>query len=173
MGVSDHTKACRLRVWQRQVKAERVRGIQYVADKTTDPEPPHPFWRWNWRSASWGSRAWFVYRGVAKPLFWMAGIIGAIVIVGSALPRVDSSVRWRNKEYEELRSIHAGYDQDLVTQEFGVATMTRSVGKADEVERIYVRREHYVQVVSDKSGRVELYSVTACKGDFRPKFDAD
>jgi hypothetical protein len=39
-------------------------------------------------------------------------------------------------------------------------------------ELIYVRRDHYVQVVVDDDDRVLLYAVTSCDPEFQPTFDA-
>ena len=137
---------------------------------SAESTPPRPFWRWNWRGASAGTRVWFVYRLVVRPVFYLSALIGALLVVIDTLPRVDAFIRWRNVEYETLSSIHAGYDVALVEQRLGVPTQTQGLGGGME-ELIYVRRDHFVQLVTDEAGRVLLYAVTSCDEEFQPTFD--
>lgn len=69
-------------------------------------------------------------------------MIGAILVVVDSAPRVDHAVRWRDVEYETLRAIHAGYDQALITERLGPATVTDSLKDGEYRQRIYIRREH-------------------------------
>ncbi|MCG7321356.1 ETEC_3214 domain-containing protein [Arsenicicoccus bolidensis] len=104
----------------------------------------------------------------------MSALVGAVLVIADAAPRAYSVLQWRDVEYQKLRSIHAGYDQEFATNQFGPATITQVRDNEKFVERIYVRRDHFVQIVTDRdSGRIALYSVVSCESNFRPAFDAD
>jgi hypothetical protein len=107
-----------------------------------------------------------------RPVFFLSALIGALLVVTDTVPRVDAFVRWRNVQYETLRGIHAGYDVAYVEDLLGVPTLTRGLGVGLE-ESVYVRREHFVQVITDDAGRVILYAVTSCDEEFQPTFDGE
>jgi hypothetical protein len=113
-----------------------------------------------------------VYRVLTKPVLALAGLITAIVIVADTLPSVWHRLNWRPVEYTKLASIHAGYELDYVEEVLGPATVVTPLPSNRHTQALFVRREHFVQVVSDRQGRVLLYAVTACRPEFQPTFDA-
>lgn len=134
------------------------------------PDSPRPFWTWNWKEARPYERTYFVYRLVVRPLLAVAAVIGAVLVVVDAYPRAMNTLLWRNYEYSLLTQIHAGYDIAHVRDLLGVPTQVSSLNPTDYKELIYVRRDHFVQIVSDTSDRVILYSVTSCDPAFQPSF---
>jgi hypothetical protein len=112
-----------------------------------------------------------VYRVFARPLLVCAAIVGAAIVIVDAFPRVDRTFRWRETEYEKLSSIHAGYNVAFVEERLGVPAQTEILGRTAFVQRTFVRRDHFVHVVSDRSDRVVLFSVTSCDPGFQPEFE--
>ncbi|MGL5817251.1 MAG: ETEC_3214 domain-containing protein [Phycicoccus sp.] len=113
-----------------------------------------------------------IYRLGVRPLLAAAAAIGAIVVVVDAYPRAHDSLFWRDREYNRLSQLHAGYDIAYGKSLLGIPTITKTLAETQYKELIYVRREHYVQLVTDPSGRIVLYSVTSCNPDFDPSFQA-
>ena len=140
----------------------------------TAPNEPAPFWTWGWRGAPWWKRAWLAYR-MSKPVIALAAVVTAILFIVDVLPRVYAPLAWRDREYALLREIHAGYELDYVSDRLGPPALldrTAEQGEARWRELIYVRRDHYVQVIVDDDDRVLLYAVTSCDPGFQPTFDA-
>jgi hypothetical protein len=94
-------------------------------------------------------------------------------VLANLVQGTSGALQWREDEYRRLRAIHAGYDLSFVQNQLGAPAQVNEVGDTDFTERIFVRRDHFVQVVSSSSGRVVLYSVVSCDEDFRPTFDAE
>lgn len=137
------------------------------------PQAPLPFWRWGWKSNSNVTRAYYVYRIAIRPLLVVAALLAAWLVVKDAVQQANGAVQWRDAEYRKLRSIHAGYELDFVQDVLGLPAQVNELGTTGLTERVFVRRDHFVQVVTSQAGRVLMYTVTSCDPDFQPTFDAE
>lgn len=155
-------------------RSERSAGGRMTNDtEPGEPQAPIPFWRWDWAAASAGTRAYYAYRVALRPLLIVAALLAAWLAVVDTVQQANSALQWRDAEYRKLRSIHAGYELAFVQAQLGVPAVVNEVGTSGFTERVFVRHDHFVQVVSDSAGRVVLYSVTSCDPSFQPTFDAE
>ncbi len=138
--------------------------------RSSSPDTPVPFWEWHWADSSLTTRIYLAYRVVVRPVLAVAAIIGAALVIVDAYPRARDTLDWRGVEYRKLAALHAGYDASYAERLFGAPTQSRALAGTDYSEDIYVRRDHYVQLVEDGAGRIVLMSVTSCSPDFRPRF---
>lgn len=139
--------------------------------KGRTPNSPRPFWEWGWRESTTYGRLYYIYRLAVRPLLAVAAVVGAVLVVVDAYPRATNTIFWREHEYSLLAQIHAGYDIAHARELLGVPTQVKSLEPTEYREWLYVRRDHFVQIVSDDSGRIILYSTTSCHPAFQPSFE--
>lgn len=109
-----------------------------------------------------------------KALLYVAAIVTAIVVIADTsialYERWDQHFDWRDDEYARLTSLAAGFSRALFEEKLGPPVFDRTSSDGRLREQAFRGRGYWVQAVSDRSGTVVLYAVTACDPDFRPKF---
>lgn len=125
----------------------------------------------------WAKR--FEERTKSNPLlvllfFLSTSLSAAIILAGAGITVYgwyEDHCKWRDREYKKLQSLHAGFTRKKFEAVLGEPVFDRRSDDGRYREQVFRRREHWVQTVSDPSGTVKLYAVTACGHDFRPKFE--
>jgi hypothetical protein len=103
--------------------------------------------------------------------FASTSLSAAIVLAGGAIYVArwyDRQFDWRDDQYQVLEHLHAGFTRAKFVAALGTPVFDRRARGFRE--QTFRRREHWVQAVSDRSGVVVLYTVTACGSEFRPRF---
>ena len=101
---------------------------------------------------------------------FVVGTIGQVAGVGrSTWDWIDSTFRWRQKEYHSLSQLEAGQDIGTFTAALGPPTFKRSY-EDRYIESMFKRPDHWVQTLNDDDGQVVLFAVVSCDERFRPTF---
>lgn len=115
-----------------------------------------------------------------KPSRWLltaAGLLAAgLLILNSGIDvyrYTNGHLDWRDREYMRLQQLRAGFSREQFRAELGTPVFDRRGKSGRFREETYQRREHWVQTISNRGGTVELYAVTSCSSEFRPKFQID
>ena len=105
----------------------------------------------------------------------VAALLSAVVLLGNAgitLNRWwERHADWRDQEYNRLTALRAGFTREKFRRELGVPVFDRTTSQGRFREETFQRREHWVQIISDRSGTVVVYAVTACSESFNPRFE--
>jgi hypothetical protein len=107
-------------------------------------------------------------------LLSVAGVVSAVTIVAAAAISVyawyERHYDWRDHAYHTLATLHAGYTREKFVDALGVPVFDRTSSRRHLREATFRGREYWVQIVSDRSGTVLMYSITSCADAFRPSF---
>lgn len=109
-----------------------------------------------------------------KIVIGLGAFVAAVVGLGAAAIYVydfyEKHADWRDHEYDTLRSLHAGYTRKAFSAKLGQPVFDVRSDNGKFREETYRGRGYWVQAISDDSGTVVVYSVTACDERFKPTF---
>jgi hypothetical protein len=123
--------------------------------------------------------AWVRRRTIVLMLILAALLLGAITDIRHEVQGVmrwyHEEKNWRDREYEKLTSMRAGFTLQKFEETFGapVFRLPSRLPSGDKrfVESTFQGRDYWVQVISaHTTGAVLLYSVTSCSTKFNPTF---
>lgn len=109
-------------------------------------------------------------------LFFTALLVSSIVTIGGAVVGAIDWIQrqttdWREKEYEVLAGLRAGYSIEKFRSELGPPVFERFSENQKFHESSFLRPGYWVQAVADRAGSVVLFSVSACDETFHPSFE--
>lgn len=129
------------------------------------------------RRKNWAERL------VAAALRWPGIVLVtfAALILSSVVTLTDSGkgvwgwyrddVQWRDREYEKLNALRAGFTIHRFEEALGAPVFQRPSDDGQLVETTFQGRSYWVQAVADRArDEVVLFSVTSCSKDFNPTF---
>ncbi|MFE5706496.1 DUF2188 domain-containing protein [Rhodococcus koreensis] len=119
-------------------------------------------------------KIWKPFQLVTKSIVGISALIAAVTLILQFAPGVWRTANWRPVEYSILNDIHAGYNLEYFESKLGNSTLTDSAipGAPGWRKHTFVRREYFVDVIVNETGRVEAYSVVTCNPNFTPTLKA-
>lgn len=110
----------------------------------------------------------------SKELIYVAALVAAIVVIADTRlalhDRWNQHFDWRDDENAKLTSLAAGFSRTIFEEKLGAPVFDRTSKDGRLREQTFRGRDYWVQAISDRSGTVVLYAVTACDPDFQPEF---
>lgn len=110
-------------------------------------------------------------------LFLIAVVLSSVITVGRASLAIRTwfrlRIRWRQREYERLRTLRAGIGLSKLEEILGQAPLfVRRSSNGSLTEHTFRGRGYWVQAVTDgadnRAERVLMMAITACSLDFAP-----
>ncbi|UNN04784.1 ETEC_3214 domain-containing protein [Rhodococcus opacus] len=126
------------------------------------------------RAGGVAKKIWKPFQIITKSILGIAALIAAITLILQFAPGIWHATNWRPVEYSILKDIHAGYNIEYFESKLGNSTLTdRAIpGALGWRKHTFVRREYFVDVIVNETGRVEAYSVVTCNTNFTPTLNA-
>ncbi len=103
----------------------------------------------------------------------IAAALMVLLVVALSVKGTYESQASRNRQYEILRSIHIGTNQEEALGKLSPYTNLHASGSVLGMKKVLVvAREYAAEILSDSMGQIAYYSVLSCSRDFQPSFDA-
>ncbi|GEM_PF-1599866 len=78
------------------------------------------------------------------------------------------NVQWKQRSYELIGSLAADVNVGYFESKLGRAAFINVADKANKKEYVFVNENYYVDAITDKNGRILMYSVTIRNKNFNP-----